>query len=112
MSLRAGGVRTWVVQRVSALYMGGFVLVVIPLLMLKLPLDYQQWHSMLATPWFNIGFMLFWLALFFHAWIGIRDVILDYVSNFSLRFSLLTAVALALSAMAVWVLKILLLVWR
>jgi succinate dehydrogenase / fumarate reductase membrane anchor subunit len=37
-----------------------------------------------------------------HAWIGIRDVLIDYVQPIAIRASLLGVIALALVAMGLW----------
>jgi succinate dehydrogenase, hydrophobic membrane anchor protein len=54
-----------------------------------------------------VAFGLFALALLLHAWIGVRDVILDYVKPPALRLALLAAVALFLLANGLWLAGIL-----
>jgi len=49
---------------------------------------------------------LFFAALLLHAWVGVRDVIIDYVRPFYLRFSLLMVVGGALLATLLWALRI------
>ena len=57
----------------------------------------------------NGTFGLFAIALLLHAWVGIRDVILDYIHHFVLRIFFLTAVACVLIGCGIWLAKILLL---
>ena len=106
MSARAGGIRPWVVQRLSAIFMVlSLVLFCFTLLFggLSTANDWQVWFSM---PLWNTVVIIFWLALFAHAWIGIRDVIMDYVSHDGVRFTVLAVFGFYLIAMAVWMLKI------
>ncbi len=108
MTLRAGGVRPWVLQRLSALYMALFLLLAVPAAWLAEPLDFSTWHAMFTRPWFNVATTLFCLALLGHAWVGGRDILLDYVHPPGLRFALLCLLGLFLLSMLVWLLGILL----
>jgi succinate dehydrogenase / fumarate reductase membrane anchor subunit len=47
-------------------------------------------------------------ALLLHAWVGVRDVILDYVKPLPLRAGLLVLVALVLAAEGLWAARLLL----
>ena len=47
------------------------------------------------------------LSLLFHAWVGARDIILDYVKPFAFRMVKLTSLALYLIAMGIWAFNIL-----
>ena len=49
---------------------------------------------------------VFGAALLAHAWVGLRDVILDYVRPAALRLSLLGLLALALATLGVWFIRI------
>lgn len=108
MSWRTGGVRPWVAQRVSAGYMAIFIVVAVIGLLLHPPTDYFTWKALLQQPLINTGFIIFCLCLFLHAWIGLRDVILDYVADDSLRFLTLILAIFYLAVMAIWILKVLL----
>ena len=53
--------------------------------------------------------LLAWLSLCYHAWIGIRDIWMDYVKPVSIRLTLHVLTALWLIGCAVYCAKIL---WR
>ncbi|MDH5231497.1 MAG: succinate dehydrogenase, hydrophobic membrane anchor protein [Gammaproteobacteria bacterium] len=108
MSWRAGGVHMFVLQRVSAAYIAGFILLLIILVYQQHPLDYQNWRQLMSQSWISIGFILFWWMILGHAWVGMRDVFMDYLPSAGLRFSALTVLALCLLAAAIWVLRIML----
>ena len=106
MRSNAAGVRPWVVQRLSAVFM------VLALSFFCLTLitgglsNSSEWRAWFSAPLWSIVTMVFWLALFMHAWIGVRDVIMDYVSNDGLRFTALAIFGFYLIAMTVWMMKI------
>ena len=108
MSRHLAGLRAWLLQRLSALYMGFYLLIFLFYMLIRTPVDYQSWHDTLSGPWMSLPMMLFFMALLIHAWVGIRDVILDYVHSASLRLGLLTLTGLVLLACGLWVLDILL----
>ncbi len=103
------GQRAWLVQRLSAVYLLAYGLAVTLYIgATGLPTDYTNWRTMLTTPWLWTATALAFVALLFHAWIGIRDVILDYIKPFPLRLLALTLTGLALLACAIWILRLLL----
>ena len=108
---RAGssGLRNWFLQRLSAVYLLGF-LVAFAVIWSGESISYQSWRAWVAHPLANAALILFIASLLLHAWIGIRDVILDYVKPVVVRYVLLILIALCLLGLALWTLKILLLV--
>ncbi|CAK0759748.1 Succinate dehydrogenase hydrophobic membrane anchor subunit [Gammaproteobacteria bacterium] len=107
MSYRASGLRAWVWQRVSAVVLTLFVLLVCGYWLTGGPADYQGWHNLLAQPAVAVMVGLSFGALLAHIWVGVRDVILDYLSPPWLRHILLALLALWLFALGLWVLLIL-----
>lgn len=103
------GLRAWILQRVSALYLGAFVLYLLIRFAFGGPGDYQAWREWVGAPHVTALGAVFFVLLFAHAWVGARDVILDYARNLVLRAALLIALALALLLCAVWVGRILML---
>jgi len=106
MTWRAGGIRPWIVQRLSAVFM----LVGILLFTLKIMAgnadEFVSWQGWMLDPVWIVFIVVFWLSLFAHAWIGIRDVIMDYIQPDGLRFTILSLFGFYLIAMTVWMLKI------
>ena len=107
MSAQFGGLRGWILQRATAVYMALFVFLCLLLIAPRLPMDFDQWHELLAHPFNAVSTALFFLAVLSHAWIGVRDVIMDYVKPTALRIMLYGLVMLALVWMGLWVLRIL-----
>ena len=110
MRRRVQGLNGWILQRISAVYLAVFVLFVV-IWFYCVPrgsLDYQQWRALFVSPVVNVFVALFFASLFVHVWVGVRDIVIDYIHPFALRFLILVAVGLGLCGMGVWVLIILL----
>ncbi|MDH4274717.1 MAG: succinate dehydrogenase, hydrophobic membrane anchor protein, partial [Gammaproteobacteria bacterium] len=103
--MSAGGIRPWVVQRVSAVYMGVYIGIIAVLFLSKPIVDFIDWRERLSYPTMNIATLLFVFALLIHAWVGVRDVVMDYVHSAALRFSVLSLAAVYFAAMAVWTVR-------
>lgn len=110
MSRRAQGLRAWIWQRISALYMAVVVVVFLVAILSGAAESYRHWHAWVANPFINIVLAMFFLMLFIHAWVGIRDVIMDYVKPMWVRAGTLLVAGLGLGFCLIWSLKSLLLV--
>lgn len=107
MSRRAHGLRAWLLQRLTAVYLGLFlVFVTLRFWFHPIP-DYPAWHDWLADPLINLATGLFVLSLLIHAWVGVRDVVMDYVRHTGLRVALLALIVLTLAGTGLWVLRVL-----
>jgi len=109
MSARAGGVRPWIVQRLSAAYLVAVIVWFLLVLVFDGPSNYSDWHNWFAGSIWNTAVILFWLSVFVHAWVGVRDVIMDYVRIDSLRFILLSLFGFYIIALISWMLRIMIL---
>lgn len=95
-------------QRFTAVYIAGFVLfLVLRFGVSQGHLSYQAWRAWLGEPFVNFAAGLFVLSVMGHAWVGVRDVIMDYVRPSGVRVAALAVAALALLACAVWGLQVL-----
>ncbi len=110
MNWRAQGFRAWLLQRLTAVYILAFLVIFLILLAANNPVGYAAWRNMMGNAMTAVFTAIFFLAVIFHGWVGIRDVLIDYVHNVALRFSALVLVALALLVMALWMLRTLLVV--
>lgn len=110
MSWRAHGSRAWLMQRVSAVYLAVYIVMFGLYLLLDAPASYSAWRTWMGLPFIAVATSIFFAALLMHAWVGLRDVIMDYVRPPVIRFILLASVALGLFAMGLWVLRVLMLI--
>jgi succinate dehydrogenase / fumarate reductase membrane anchor subunit len=102
------GFRAWLVQRLTALYMAGFIVVVVAWFAVEPPASYAVWRAWALRPDVSIATFLFFTSLLLHAWVGIRDVILDYLQPMALRVPALAGAGFGLVALEAWVVRILL----
>jgi succinate dehydrogenase / fumarate reductase membrane anchor subunit len=103
------GLRPWVIQRVSAVYMVLFILYAVFCYFTADAIGYESWKGWLFNPFNTTVVGIFIIAVLFHAWIGMRDVVLDYVHNIMLRIFMLGILLGVLIGSALWVFRILLL---
>lgn len=107
MSRRAWGLRAWMWQRLTSIYMALFVVVAGVWLLVDAPGSHAEWRALMAQLPVNLATAIFFWALLIHAWVGARDVLMDYIAPQPLRLALLAAVAFALAASGLWVLRVL-----
>ncbi len=110
MSRKASGLKAWVLQRATAIYVGLFALYLLLVMLFSAPADYPAWRDWFADPLMGIATLVFVVAILLHAWVGIRDVVLDYVWNTPARVTVLALVALGLVACGLWASQSLILV--
>lgn len=107
MSRRAHGLRAWLLQRFSAVYLLLFIAYLFVHFARAPAADFAAWQAWLADPLVNLATGLFILSMLVHAWVGIRDVIMDYVTHTGLRVALFAGVALTLAGCGLWSLRVL-----
>ena len=103
------GLKDWIAQRITAVVMVVFSIVMIAAIFGGATASAEAWRGFMAHGAIRIASFLFAVSLFYHAWIGVRDIWMDYVKPAGLRLSLHVLTALALIAYAGWTAQIL---WR
>ena len=114
------GLRDWLAQRITAVVMGAFTIVL--LLAYLLP-SYgpgvagarvaltgdDKWAGIFAPQWMKLFTFVVMVSLAYHAWVGMRDVWMDYVKSFALRLTLQVLTIVWLVACLGWSIQVL---WR
>lgn len=103
------GLGEWLVQRLSSLYLAGFLLWLVLVLGFSPPADYVAWKAWFGCGAVRLAFALFFLAVLLHAWVGLRSVFLDYLKRLWMRLAAQFLTALGLLALAIWAAQLLLL---
>ena len=103
------GLLPWLVQRLSAVFMLGFIVFTLAHFLIDPPKSYEGWRSWITGTGISVAAALFVAALLTHAWVGLRDVTLDYVAPLAARVAVLSLIAFGLVAIAAWAVRILLL---
>jgi|TARA_R110000868_G_scaffold288489_1_gene548773 succinate dehydrogenase / fumarate reductase membrane anchor subunit len=86
-SLTGNGLKDWLVQRVTAIYLAMYTGLFFVVWGKSSPWTYETWTALFQTPWFQITTALALFTLLFHAWIGLWTVTTDYIKNTGLRLT-------------------------
>jgi len=97
----------WLLQRVSAVYLALVSLYALYYFVYVPPQSYLEWRLWLLSTPILLGLILLVFFILLHAWIGIRDVLLDYIPHTGIRLTLLSVIGTMLLACGFWALLIL-----
>ena len=100
------GFSAWLFQRLSAVYLAVFIVIALVWGMTT-DINMTIWRQGFQSVWVQLGVLLFGLSLLLHAWIGLRDVVIDYIHPLGIRLLALSLVGLFLLANGFWLLAIL-----
>ncbi|MDC1311773.1 succinate dehydrogenase, hydrophobic membrane anchor protein [Burkholderiales bacterium] len=101
------GLKDWLVQRVTAVVMAAYIIIFAAVYFVTFPQDYFSWSYTFQSQWMRIATLLFFLSLFWHAWVGVRDIYMDYIKPTGLRLGLQVVTILVLIVYAMWMIQIL-----
>ena len=101
------GWKDWMIQRITAVIMLVFSIFIIGFFLVHTSVSYGEWKQLFSSTIVRILSLLFFLSVFYHAWIGIRDVLMDYVKPLWMRLSLQVLVFLFLIVCSIWTVSLL-----
>ncbi len=103
------GLRDWLAQRATSIVMALFTVVLVVQVLLPGPLDYYRWSAIFSRQWMKVLTFVVILSLLYHAWVGMRDIWMDYVKPVSVRLTLDIATIAWLVGCAGWAVQV---IWR
>ena len=103
------GTRDWLAQRITAAIMAVYTVVALFVLASRTPFTYESWKALFAQGWMRVATLLFAASLAWHAWVGVRDILMDYVKHDGTRLTLQVLTILLLAGYVSWAIEIL---WR
>jgi succinate dehydrogenase / fumarate reductase membrane anchor subunit len=103
------GLKDWLAQRITAVVMALYTLILGICVLTGPPLTHESWRALLSGNFMRFMSFLFIVSLMYHAWVGVRDIWMDYVKPTGLRLALHVVTLLALVGYAGWAVQIL---WR
>ncbi|WP_321944001.1 succinate dehydrogenase, hydrophobic membrane anchor protein [Burkholderia cenocepacia] len=103
------GLRDWLAQRVTATIMAVYTVILLVLFFGAHDFSYEGWASIFAAQWMRLATFVMLLSLFYHAWVGVRDIWMDYVKPVGVRLLLQSLTIVWLLACAGYAAQIL---WR
>ena len=105
------GLRDWLAQRITACIMAIFtVLLLAQVIFTSGPIGYDTWAGIFSSQWMKVLTFAVIVALLYHAWVGMRDITMDYVTSpVWLRLVLQIFIMIWLVGCAGWAIQVL---WR
>jgi succinate dehydrogenase / fumarate reductase, membrane anchor subunit len=103
------GMRDWLSQRITAVLMALFTIVLLAQVLFGGPLGYDRWAGIFSAQWMKVLTFVVFVALGWHAWVGVRDIWMDYVKSAALRLTLQVATIVWLIGCMGWAVQVL---WR
>jgi len=103
------GMRDWLSQRMTATLMAIFTVVLLVQVLMPGPLGYDRWAGIFSTQWMKLLSLTTFIALGWHAWVGVRDILMDYVKPVGARLALQAGTMVWLLACTGWAIQVL---WR
>jgi len=103
------GMRDWLSQRVTAGLMALFTIVLLVQVLFGGPLGYERWAAIFAAQWMKVLTFVVIVALGWHAWVGVRDIWMDYIKPVGARLVLQVFTIVWLVGCSAWAVQVL---WR
>jgi succinate dehydrogenase / fumarate reductase membrane anchor subunit len=101
------GIGDWLLQRLTAVVMALYTVLFVGCLLMEPLATYSDWKAMFSRSFFRVATMFFFAALIYHAWIGMRDIVMDYVKPTAIRLGLETLIGGVLLVYLIWAASIL-----
>lgn len=101
------GLQDWLIQRATAIVLAAYLVGLAIWIALVWPIDYASWAGIFAPLAMKVATLIAFVALAWHAWIGMRDIWMDYMRPTGIRMLLQLATILWLAACLVWAVHIL-----
>ncbi len=103
------GMRDWLSQRVTAALMAVYTVVLVVQVLLPGEMGYDKWAGIFSAQWMKLLSLVVFVALAWHAWVGVRDIWMDYVKPVAVRLTLQVVTMVWLVGCTVWAVQVL---WR
>jgi succinate dehydrogenase / fumarate reductase, membrane anchor subunit len=101
------GLKDWLAQRVTAVVMALYSVWMFGVLLVSPPNDFAAWRGLFSHSGIKAATFVFLVSLFWHAWIGVRDIFMDYIQPTGLRLMLQVLAIVVLMGYAGWSIQIL-----
>ncbi len=101
------GLRDWLAQRLTAVVMAVYTLLLLGVALWNGGIDHAVWTALFGNAAFKLASFLFMVALVYHAWVGMRNIYMDYIKPVAVRLTLQTLTVAVLIAYMGWTIQIL-----
>ena len=103
------GSRDWLSQRVTAVLMALFTVALVVQVLTPGEMGYYKWSGIFASQWMKVLTFVVIVSLALHAWVGVRDIWMDYVKPVGIRLGLQVFSIVWLLGCAGWAVQV---IWR
>ncbi|UDG79996.1 succinate dehydrogenase membrane anchor subunit [Candidatus Steffania adelgidicola] len=97
-ALGRNGVHEWLLVRSSAILIFLYIMYLAGFILFSESLTYELWRSFFSNSIMKVFTMLTLLSILVHTWIGMWQILTDYIKTLSLRLLLQLAIATVLIA--------------
>ena len=101
------GLMDWLVQRLTAVVMAVYTVLVLGIVLWNGGIDHSFLRLLFANGAFKLASFLFMVALLYHAWIGMRDIFMDYIKAVGVRLTLEAVCVIVLVGYLGWTIQVL-----
>jgi succinate dehydrogenase / fumarate reductase membrane anchor subunit len=103
------GLGDWLAQRITAIVMALYSVILLVVLLRGAPLSHGVLKDLFTQGWMRVATLVFVVAYAWHAWVGMRDILMDYARPEGLRLALQVLMILIIAGYVGWTVQIL---WR
>ena len=103
------GLMDWLAQRVTGIFMAGYTVIMFAATLGGVTDSREAWQAFMAHGFIRFITFLFIISLCYHAWVGVRDIWMDYIQPAAIRVTLHVLTLLALLGYAGWAIQT---IWR
>ena len=89
------GLRDWLSQRITAIVMAVFTVVLLAQVLFGEPLSYVKWSGIFAQQGMKVLTFVVIIAILYHVWVGVRDIFMDYIKPVGIRLGIVWLVGCA-----------------
>lgn len=101
-ALGRNGVHDWLLLRGAAIIIALYIVYLLGFVIVSGSLTYEVWRGFFALSFTKVFTLLALLSILIHGWIGMWQVLTDYVKNVALRLVVQLIVVVALASYAIY----------
>ncbi|PIJ48764.1 succinate dehydrogenase, hydrophobic membrane anchor protein [Erwinia sp. OLTSP20] len=101
-ALGRNGIHDWLLLRGAAMIIALYVLYILAFVIMSGSLTYDIWHGFFSSKFTKVFTLLTLFSILVHGWIGMWQVLTDYVKSVALRLLLQLVIVVVLFVYAIY----------
>lgn len=94
--------RDWLFQRISGAIMAIYSVMWLVIIAINPMTEFATWQMLFSNLWMKLASLLFLVSMLYHAWLGVRDISMDYIPMLQVRKLFQLMVVASLLVYSVW----------